>query len=237
MHSETLAVEPVYLTIKEWPEGERPREKLLTHGPKPLGDAELLAILIGSGTRGATALDLGQTLLHQSDGLAGMARLTPAMLCRLKGVGQASAARIAAAVEIGRRLATGDAGDRPKLATPESVARRFGPGLRDLRQEIFKVVLLDGGNRLIRDIDITTGILNASLVHPREVFKAAVDYHAAAVILVHNHPSGEATPSPEDLRVTRQLSEAGQIMGIPILDHVIIARQKHYSFAQHGKLN
>ena len=108
MRSESLTIEPIYLTIKDWPEGERPREKLFTHGPKPLGDAELLAILIGSGTRGATALDLGQTLLHQSDGLSGIARLTPEMLCRLKGVGQASAARIAAAVEIGRRLASGD---------------------------------------------------------------------------------------------------------------------------------
>lgn len=236
MHSDPLTIEPVYLTIKDWPEGERPREKLLKHGPKPLGDAELLAILIGSGTRGATALDLGQVLLHRAEGLSGIARFTPEMLCRLKGVGQASAARIAAAIEIGRRLAVGDVRDKPKLLTPESVAEQFAPGLRDLRQEIFKVVLLDGGNRLIRDVDITTGLLNASLVHPREVFKVAVDHHAAAVILVHNHPSGETKPSHEDLRVTQQLIEAGKIMGIPILDHVIIAKQNHYSFVRHGKI-
>ena len=237
MTAEDPPLEPITLTIKDWPVGERPREKLLTHGPRPLGDAELVAILIGSGTRGATAVDLAQRLLHFSHGLSGIARLSPEALQRHRGVGSASAARIAAAMEIGRRLASQEAGDSPRLTTPEAVADRFGPQLRDLRHELFKVVLLDGANRLIRDVDITRGLLNASLVHPREVFKTAVDFQAAGVILVHNHPSGEASPSPEDRRVTAQLVQAGQIMGIPVLDHVIVAGTRHFSFAKAGILS
>ena len=228
---------PIYLTIKDWPLGERPREKLLAHGPGPLGDAELLALLIGSGTHGATAVDLAQRLLLFAQDLTGLARLSPEALCRHRGVGEASAARIAAALEIGRRLASRETGERPRMTTPEAVADRFGPSLRDLRHEVFKVVLLDGGNRLLRDVDITQGLLNASLVHPREVFKSAVDFQAAGVILVHNHPSGEAAPSPEDRRVTAQLVKAGEIMGIPVLDHVIVAGLRYFSFAQAGILS
>ncbi|MCK5148156.1 DNA repair protein RadC [bacterium] len=226
----------MYLTIKDWPEGERPREKLLKHGAGTLGNAELLAILIGSGTRGKTALDLGHLLLCQADGINNLATLTPDSLRRVKGVGCASAARISAALELGRRLASGQVEKRQKLISPEAIAQKFGPALHDLRHEVFKVILLDGGNKLLRDVDITRGILNASLIHPREVFKVAVDNSAAAIVLMHNHPSGEINPSKEDISVTRQMTDAGRIMGIPVLDHIIIGRKQHYSFAQEGML-
>ena len=220
--------------IKDWPEEERPREKLMKHGPALLTDAELVALLIGSGSGGVTAVDVAKRLILDYYSLAELAECNLAELCRMKGIGFARGARLMAAFEIGRRIECCQSGHEMKINTPKDVAGFYQPALRTIKQEIFKVILLDSGNRIIRDIDITKGTLNASLVHPREVFKAAVDHLAAGVILLHNHPSGEAYPSSQDKAMTEQLVQAGRVLGIPVMDHLIIAKTNFFSFANEG---
>lgn len=224
------------MKIKDWPADERPREKLLKSGARFLSDAELLALLIGSGTGGATAVDVAKKLLIEYGGLAALASKNVQEFSRMKGIGPARSAKIAAVFEIGRRAASGHDTKGMKIQSPEDIVRMYGPLLRDLKNEVFKVVLLDNANRILRDEQVSQGILNASLVHPREVFKPAVDYVAAGVVLVHNHPSGEAAPSFEDRNMTAQLVRAGEVMGIPVLDHVILAGDVYYSFAKEGLL-
>lgn len=222
--------------IKEWPEDERPREKLLRFGPQVLSDAELLAILIESGTGGITAVDLAKRLLVEHQNLAELASKGVAELTRMKGIGLARGARILASFEVGRRIEAGNQKREKRLNSPEDVVNLFSPKLRDLKKEVFKILLLDGGNKIIRDVTISQGTLNASIVHPREVFKPAVDYLAAGIILLHNHPSGEMSPSKEDRAITSQLIKASGVMGIPILDHIIIAGHRYFSFAKEGLL-
>ena len=222
--------------IKEWPEKERPREKLLARGPRSLSDAELLALLIESGTGGVTALDVAKRLLVEHEHLAGLAVKGAAELGRMKGIGPARSARILAAFEMGRRVEGGVPRRRVKLESPEEAVRLMRPGFRGLRSEVFKALLLDSGNKVIRDVVISRGTLNASVVHPREVFKTAVDHLAAGVILLHNHPSGECSPSVEDKKVTEQMSQAGDLMGIPVLDHIIVTDDSFFSFAREGYL-
>jgi len=222
--------------IKEWPEDERPREKLLKLGPQFLSDAELLALLIGSGTNGITAVDLAKRLLVEHKTLATLASKEVVELIRMKGIGPASGARILAAFEIGRRIEIGQGKKKIKINSPDDVVKFYLPMLRGLKKEIFKVILLDSGNKIIRDVTISQGTLNASLVHPREVFKAAIDYLAAGIILLHNHPSGESAPSMEDRKITSQLIKAGEVMGIPVLDHIIIAENNYFSFGKEGLL-
>ena len=222
--------------IKEWPEEERPREKLIKFGPHVLSDAELLAILIGSGTDGITAVDLAKRLIIDNQNLGELAGKELAELTRLKGIGQACGARLIAAFEIGRRIESTAISQTLKVNSPEDIGKYYLPLFRNQKKEIFKVVLLDSGNKVIRDVDISQGILNASLVHPREVFKTAIDHLAAGVILLHNHPSGEVLPSTEDKKVTRQMVKAGEVMGIPVLDHIILAKDQYFSFIKEGLL-
>lgn len=219
--------------IKNWPEDERPREKLLDFGSNVLSDAELLALLIGSGTKELTAVDLAKGLILEYGGLSVLASKGPAELIRFKGVGPASSARILAAFELGRRL-EGKQCKRKQIRTPEDVVAFARPVYRGVNREMFKVVLLDNSNKVIREETISQGTLNASLVHPREVFKAAVDHLAAGIVLLHNHPSGEPSPSREDKLLTGQMIEASKVMGIPILDHIIIAKERYFSFAKEG---
>ena len=225
-----------HTSIKEWPEDERPREKLLKLGPQFLSDAELLALLIGSGTNGITAVDLAKRLMVEHKTLATLASRDVVELIRMKGIGPASGARILAAFEIGRRIEMGGESKRIRITSPEDVVKSYFPVLRGLKKEIFKVILLDSGNKIIRDVTISQGTLNASLVHPREVFKTAIDYLAAGIILIHNHPSGESAPSIEDRQITAQLIKAGEIMGIPVLDHIIIGENNYFSFGEKGLL-
>ena len=222
--------------IKEWPKDEQPREKLLGFGPQVLSDAELLAILIESGTGGITAVDLAKRLLVEHQNLSELASKGVAELTRMKGIGPARGARILASFEVGRRIEGGKQKREKRLNSPEDVVKLFSPKLRDLKKEFFKILLLDSGNKMIRDVTISQGTLNASVVHPREVFKPAVDYLAAGIILLHNHPSGETSPSREDRAITSQLLKASGIMGIPILDHIIIAGNRYFSFAKEGLL-
>lgn len=221
--------------IKEWPVHERPRERLWTAGPGALSVRELLAILIGSGTQGRSAVSIAGELLGESNGsLRRLAASTPSELVRIRGIGRAVAARLSAALELGRRLAREEPEERPRIRGPGDVYERCAPSLRDSAQEEFRVLLLNAQHAVLREILVTRGTLDASIVHPREVFKAAVIENAAAIILVHNHPSGDPFPSPEDRSITRQLAEAGRMMGIPVLDHIVIGDGRYVSFVEAG---
>lgn len=216
--------------IREWPAGERPRERLREVGPGALSARELLAILVGSGAAGRTAVDVAASVLLAADGsLRRLAVLTPAELERLPGVGAAVSSRVTAALELGRRLAREGPVERARIRGPADVYGRCGPSMRDLAREEFRVLLLNAQHDVTRELTITTGVLDGSVIHPREVFRAAITESAAAILLVHNHPSGDPTPSPEDRAVTRQLADAGALVGIPVLDHVVIGDGKWVS--------
>lgn len=223
--------------ISDWPKDERPRERLAARGPAALSDAELLAILIRTGAGQVTAVDLAATLLREFGSLDDLAARSYKELIRFRGVGEAKALVLAAAFELGRRASVSrEGGKRLQICSPEDVVRRFQPLMKDLHQEMFKVLLLDSANHLLRDVTVSVGILNSSLVHPREVFQMAILQPAAAVILLHNHPSGNPEPSAEDIQITRQIVQAGKIMGIPVHDHIIVALDKYTSFAEKGLL-
>lgn len=232
-------------TIKEWPSEERPRERLVTSGPAALSPRELLALLIQSGTPatvhgpGRSALDVAGDLLRYfaRDGGSALRRLMRAPvaeLCEVPGVGPAKAAKILAALDLGRRAAEEDTANRDRIRTPAAVYRRMHLRMRDLPHEEFHVLLVNAQNEMLRDVQISRGTLDASLVHPREVFRPAIAEAAASIVLVHNHPSGDPTPSAEDRAVTRQLRAAGETLGIEVLDHVIVGDGRFISFVEAG---
>jgi DNA repair protein RadC len=223
--------------IRELPRSERPRERLVALGAGALSSAELLALVVGAGTAGGSALQVGQALLAGSAGsLRRMAMRPVSALTATPGVGIARAVTVHAALELGRRLAAESRDDGAPLRSPRDVARLFASRLEDLPVEEFHVAVLDAQHRIERDVTITRGILTSSLVHPREVFREAIAERAAAIILVHNHPSGDPTPSADDRLVTEQLVAAGRLLDIPVHDHVIIGRGRYTSFAEAGLL-
>jgi DNA repair protein RadC len=223
--------------IKEWPASDRPRERLRAAGAEALSSRELLAILIGSGVEGRSAVDVAGALLATTEGsLRRLAWLQPGELQRTAGVGPATAARLMAALELGRRLAREGPADRGRVRGPRDIYERCAPAMRDLRQEEFRVLLLNVQHVVTHEVVVTRGILDASVVHPREVFRHAIAESAAGVVLVHNHPSGDPTPSLEDRQVTAQLAAAGQVLGIPVLDHVIVGDARYVSFVEAGLL-
>ena len=225
------------LTIREMPRRERPRERLKELGAQALSSAELLALLLGSGCAGRSALGVGQEVLAAAQGsLRRLAGQPVASLTTLAGVGTARAVAIHAALELGRRMAAEAREEGSPVRSPRDVFAVYAPRLEDLPVEEFHVAVLDSQHRLERDIAVTRGILNSSLVHPREVFREAIAERAAAVILVHNHPSGDPTPSADDRAVTEQLVAAGRLLDIPVHDHVIIGRGRYTSFAEAGLL-
>lgn len=225
---------PRVTSIKDWPVDERPREKLLKHGPASLADAELLAILIRTGSGSASAIDLARNILRTAKSMSGVAAKSVSELTRTKGIGKAKAVELLAAFEIGRRVESGKHDAKLIVRSPEDVAGIMIPKMRHLSNEEFYVLVLDAQNGLKESVRLTLGTLNASLVHPREVYKAAIDLRAAAIIVVHNHPSGNLEPSREDIEITRQLSEAGKIIGIPLHDHLIVAGGEYTSLAERG---
>ncbi len=226
-------------SVKEWPEDERPRERLLKHGPAALSDAQLLAIIIRNGRGGRSAVDLGMELLEKFGGLDGIAQAGINEICGkdgVKGIGPAKAAEIRAAIELGRRY------QKPNLAgasfcSSEDVASYYRPRMKDLKKEVFRCALLDVKNRIIRDEIVSIGSLTASIVHPRDTFKTAIRESAAAVIFIHNHPSGDIRPSQEDILLTRRLTQAGEVIGIQVLDHIIVGDQNYFSFRDNGLIN
>jgi DNA repair protein RadC len=225
------------LTIRELPRSERPRERLKALGAQALSSAELLALVLGSGTGRRSAIGLGQEILAEAGGsLRRIAARPVAALTALAGVGVARSVAVHAALELGRRMAAEARDEGAPMRSPRDVYAAFAPRLEDLPVEEFHVAVLDSQHRLERDIAVTRGILNSSLVHPREVFREAIAERAAAVILVHNHPSGDPTPSADDRAVTEQLVAAGRLLDIPVHDHVIVGRGRYLSFAEAGLL-
>ncbi|RKX69411.1 hypothetical protein DRP53_08275 [candidate division WOR-3 bacterium] len=223
------------MRIKDWPEEERPRERLIYHGAERLSNAELLAIIIGKGREGRSALDLAHELLNEFGGIEGLKGKSAAEISAVAGIGMAKAAAILAAIELSTRISSGTIRGRP-LKDPKAVFKYFHLSLGTEKQEQFKVITLDTRMRAIREYTISKGLLDASLVHPREVFVPAIREHSAAILVVHNHPSGNCRPSPEDISITRRLVSAGEIIGIEIVDHVIVTKDSYYSFKEEGLL-
>lgn len=211
---------------------DRPQERLEGLGAQALSDAELVALLLRTGRRGADALGVAARLLASQGGLAGLARASVGELSAVTGIGPAKSAALCASLEIGRRLSAGRLEAGAPIRGPEDVFRHFHPSLRHLSQERFLVILLDGRHRVLRHEMVTQGTLTASLVHPREVFRPALREPAAAVILVHNHPSGDPTPSREDREITDRLVRAGELLGVPVLDHVVVAERGYRSLRE-----
>jgi DNA repair protein RadC len=225
------------MRIRELPVPERPRERIRTHGPRSLSVTELLALIIGSGTARRSALVVAHDLLAASDGsLRRLAAHPPGAMRRVDGLGAARAAAIQAALELGRRLAAESFDAGQPLRAPRDAWRVYAPILEDLPVEEFHVAVLDAQHRLDHDILITRGLLNTSLVHAREVFREAIAERAAAILLVHNHPSGDPTPSRDDRAITSQLVAAGRIIDIPVADHLIVGRGTYFSFQEMGLL-
>ncbi len=228
---------PGALSISEMPVAERPRERLASHGAMRLSAIELLAIVLGTGRGGQSAIELAHEVMARAGGsLRRIAADPVATLTDVAGIGRARAVTIHASLELGRRMMLETREEGVAIRSPRDVFRLFAPRLEDLPVEEFHVAVLDAQHRVERDITITRGILNSSLVHPREVFREAIAERAAALILVHNHPSGDPTPSPDDRLVTQQLVAAGQLLDIPVHDHVIVGRGRYTSFAEAGLL-
>jgi DNA repair protein RadC len=215
---------------------DRPREKLDRLGPAGLGDNELLAVILGHGFRAVSAIDVANDVLDTVRGVQGLTRQSQADLRRLKGIGVAKASQILAAVELGRRTLVRAPERREQLRAPCDVASYLLPryGARPVEQ--FGIVLLDTKHRVLKTAILSVGTLDASLVHPREVFREAAGGGAAAIVLFHNHPSGDPTPSAEDLTLTARLVEAGRVMGIDVVDHLVLADARYCSFKEMGRL-
>jgi DNA repair protein RadC len=218
--------------MKHLSPADRPREKLVRHGVAALGDNELVAVVIGSGSPGADALEIANALLKARGGLHGLARAGESDLRRMAGIGSAKASRIVAAIEMGRRTLTHGPAARVPLQTPGEAARYLLPTFGCRSVEHFGVVLLDGQHRALRTVVLAVGTLNATIVEPRDVFREAMLGEASGVIVFHNHPSGDPTPSPDDVALTRRLVATGVLMGIPLVDHVVLGDVKYVSFRE-----
>ena len=222
--------------IKDIIKEERPRETLVKKGETYLSDSELLAILINNGTRDKSAITLAREIIETSDGIRNLSNITVEELSKIKGIGLAKACRIISALELGRRVSVASEMQKFKISSPQDIGNVYMEELRYKKKEIFRVVLLNTKNVIIGSKDISEGSLNASIVHPREVFLEAIKKSANKMILMHNHPSGDPTPSSEDINITKRLISAGQIVGIEILDHVIIGDGSFYSFKENGQI-
>jgi len=217
------------------PLDDRPREKLILKGAGVLSDSELLAILLRTGIKGRSVVEVARDLLEKHGSLANLATKPVAAIKKSLGIGDDKAATLAAAFELGRRIKFDDRWlSKTQIVSPKDVADVFIPLLRDKLKEIFYVVCLNSSNKIIRYEEVSVGSLNASVVYPREVFKAAIENSSANIILLHNHPSGNAEPSGEDIQLTRKLCQAGEILDIRIFDHIIIAGENFTSFADRG---
>lgn len=228
------------LTIREMPAEDRPREKLASRGAAALSDSELIAILLRTGLPGANAVEVAKELLARYQSLGGLARCTVEELSKIKGVGFAKAVQLAAAFGLGARLAR-ETLSKSKIDSPELVYDLLGSDMRALHKESLRAILLDTRYHLLRIEEIALGSLNESIAHPREIFRPAIIYSAYAVIVVHNHPSGDPSPSEADHRLTRRLAEAAQLLQINLLDHIIIGapadhRTPYFSFKEAGIL-
>jgi DNA repair protein RadC len=226
-----------HLAIRDWAEDDRPREKLLLKGRNSMSDAELLAILIGSGTRHESALDLSKNILRLAhDNLAELSKLSVTDLINVKGIGQARAVTILAAMELGRRRNESEVLVRDKIQTSRDAFEIFRSTIGDRPYEEFWIILLNRANKVIKKCNISEGGISGTVVDPKKVFKISLDNHASSIILGHNHPSGVVTPSEADCKITKKICEAGVMLEVMVLDHIIIGDDKYYSFADEGTL-
>jgi len=224
-------------TIKNWAEDDRPREKLLIKGKHSLSNAELIAILLGSGSRELSAVDLAKTILNSSkDNLIELSKLSVTDLMKFKGIGQAKAISIIAALELGKRRRSEDVLERGKIISSRDAFEVFQGILSDSQYEEFWMLLLNKANKIIKKINISEGGISGTVADPKKIFKLALENNATSIILSHNHPSGNIQPSDSDLKLTKKLVDAGKLLDISVLDHVIIGDEKYYSFADENML-
>ncbi len=224
------------LTLKDWSEQDKPREKFLSKGGDNLSDAELLSIFIRTGTRDKTAFDLGKELANKFGNLRGLSQASINEIAAIKGIGDSKAVTIKAALELGLRLANTKSFIGNKFKRSSDVFDYFRYRFRDKKQEHFTILLLDNKNKILKETLVSKGTLSSSVVHPREVFNPAIKESAASMILVHNHPSGEPTPSKDDIDLTKRLIETGKVVGIRVLDHIIIGNDCYLSMADEEML-
>lgn len=227
-------MEQRHFTLRDVPKEERPRERMLRYGASALSNAELLAILLRTGTKSESAVTLAQHLLNKSEGLRQLVDMKTEQLTSIKGIGIAKALQVQAAFELAKRLARSRVDAMAAVRSPQDVANLLMEELRYFKKEHFVCLFLNTKNQVIAKETLSVGTLNASLVHPREVFRAAIERSSASIICAHNHPSGDPTPSPEDIDITNRLKEAGELIGIELLDHLIIGDHSYVSLKELG---
>lgn len=226
-----------HTTIRTWAEDDRPREKLMLKGRQSMSDTELLAILIGSGTRHETAVELAKNILHRAhDNLVELSKMNLNELTTVKGIGQARAITILAALELGRRRNESEVLIRDKIKTSRDAYEIFRSTMGDRPYEEFWIILLNKANKVLRKCNISEGGISGTVVDPKKIFKISLDNHASSIILGHNHPSGVVTPSEADQRITKKIRDAGAMLEVTVLDHLIIGENNYYSFADEGTL-
>lgn len=227
-------MELLNIMLRDLPREERPRERMLQYGAQALSHAELLAILLRTGTRSESAIMIAQRILAQSGGLRGLADSGVEELVEIKGVGPAKAVQLKAAIELGRRMVASRLSESVTIRSPRDAAELLTEQLRYLQKEHFVCLFLNTKNVVIAQETLSIGSLNASIVHPREVFRAAIKYSSASIVCAHNHPSGDPAPSPEDIAITKRLVESGQIVGIDVLDHIVVGDGRFVSLKEQG---
>jgi DNA repair protein RadC len=228
---------PSSFTIKHWAEGDRPREKLLQKGREYLSDAELLAILIGSGSKNESAVEVSQKVLSRAqDNLSELGKFSVKQLMEVKGIGEARALTIVAALELGRRRRSSEALEKKKISSSSSVFELMQPKIGELPHEEFWILYLNNSNKVIQELSLSKGGITGTLVDVRLAFKQALNLGATALILVHNHPSGNLNPSAADKQLTQKFKTAGESLDVKVLDHIIITENSYFSFADEGLL-
>jgi DNA repair protein RadC len=223
-----------YKSIKNWPEGERPRERLLKNGAHNLSEAQLLAIILRTGGGGRSAIDLAIEILDSFGDLKKIEAASIGEFAPIKGMGKAKVAQLKAAFELGRRLMDEPSVRGPAFSSGHDVYSYYHCRFKNLEKEVFYCMMLDAKNRVLKDCKISEGTLTSSLIHPREAFKDAIKESSASVIFVHNHPSGDPSPSREDISITERLVSVGEVIGIRVLDHIIIGDEKYTSMREKG---
>ncbi|MBP1156590.1 DNA repair protein RadC [Paenibacillus sp. PvR052] len=229
-------MESLNYTLRDVPNEERPRERMIQYGAQALSNAELLAILLRTGTFQESAVHVAQRLLRESGGLRKLSDMSMEQFTEIKGIGAAKALQIQAGIELGRRMARSAMNETVIIRSPQDVASLLMEDLRYLQKEHFVCLFLNTKNHVIGQETLSMGSLNASIVHPREVFRAAIKRSSASIVCAHNHPSGDPTPSPEDVQITKRLVQAGDIVGIDVLDHIVIGDQRFVSLKELGMM-
>lgn len=224
------------MRLKDLPQNERPRERLLKYGPEVLSNSELLAIVLRTGTVKENVMNLSNRVLCESGGINGLLSLLPEEIMNLKGIGSAKASQIAAIGELSKRLKAFRSGEQFKISEPKDAASLVMEEMRYLKEEHLKVIMLNTKNIVIGSKDVSVGSLNSSIVHPREIFLEAIKKSSAAIVICHNHPSGDPTPSPEDINVTKRIKECGKLLGIELLDHIVIGNGIYISLKEKNVL-